>query len=147
MTIAYNFSIPSDQTIIDTSYVSVVVKEAYVANTVTYSGHAKWELFKGVTEFYLDVNKDINHYADMDITVKAPWSDTWTWAPDALSYSVIDVPGIISLGPSAGVSFGGTISATVAGEITGDFSSTMPNGVIHVDFVDWGSSCKCDSAL
>lgn len=120
----------------------MVVKEASVSNTVKYSGHAKWELFKGVTEFYLDVNKDIYHFADIDITVKAPWSNTWSWAPTALSYSVIDIPGVISLGPSAGISFGGTISAAVAGGVTGNFTSSMPNGTIHVDFVDWGSSCE-----
>lgn len=142
MTIAYNYSIPSDQTIVDTDYVTVVVNEAYVNNTVRYSGHAKWELFKGVTEFYLDVNKDIDHYADLDITVKAPWSDSWTWTPASIAYSVIDIPGIISLGPSAGISFGGSISTAVAGEISGTFNSAMPNGTIHVDFVDWDSSCK-----
>lgn len=120
---------------------TVVVNEATIANSVSYSGHAKWELFKGVTEFYIDVDKSIYHYADIDVTVKAPWTDTWSWAPDALSYSILDVPGIISLGPSAGVTFGGKFTAAAAGSVTGQFTSEMPNGTIHMDFKDWDSSC------
>lgn len=137
-----NYSLPSGFTILDTDYVKVALNEAYVNNSVRYSGHTKWELLHGVTEFYLDVDKSIQHYADMDVTVKAPWSTSWTWSPATLSYSVIEVPGIISLGPSAGISFGGSISADVAVAITGDFTSKIPHGTTHVDLVNWGSSCE-----
>lgn len=140
LTISYNYSIPSDQTIVDTDYVTVKVNEAYVNNSVTYAGHVKWELFKGVTEFTIDVDKSVYHYADMEVTLKGPYSQSWSWSPDALSYSVLDIPGIISLGPSAGVSFGGAISAEVAGTVSGQFTSQMPNGSVHVDIVDWGQS-------
>lgn len=126
----------------DTDYVTVKLNEAYVNNSVRYSGHTKWELLHGVTEFYLDVDKSIQHYADIDVTVKAPYSTSWTWSPAALSYSVIDIPGIISLGPSAGISFGGAVSANAAVELTGDFTSKIPHGTTHVDFVDWNSSCE-----
>lgn len=118
------------------------MNEAYVNNSLRYSGHAKWELFKGVTEFYLDINKDIFHYADMNVTIKAPWSDSVSWSPAFLNYAVIDIPGIISLGPAAGISIGASISAAAALEITGDFTSSMPNGTIHIDFGNWGSSCE-----
>lgn len=143
MTIAYNFSLPSGQTIVDTHYVTVVLNEAYVSNSVRYSGHLKWELLYGVTEFYLDVDKSMQHYAGIDVKVKAPWADSWTWSPAFTNYAVIDIPDIISLGPSAGISFGGAISSDSAVEITGDFTSKMPNGTTHVDFVDWSSSCEC----
>lgn len=140
LTIAYNYSIPSDQTIVDTDYVVVKVNEAYVNNSVTYNGHVKWELFKGVTEFYIDVEKSVKHYADMDITLKGSYTKSWTWSPSALSYSMIDIPGIISLGPSAGISFGGSITAGAAGTVTGQFTSAMPNGTIHVDLTNWDDS-------
>ncbi|KAF3760364.1 hypothetical protein M406DRAFT_353885 [Cryphonectria parasitica EP155] len=140
LTIAYTYSIPSEQTIVDTDYVTVVVNEASINNSVQYSGHAKWELFKGVTEFYIDIDKSVYHYADMELTIKDSWSDSWTWSPDALSYSVLDVPGIISLGPSAGISFGASVTAAAAGTVTGEFTSQMPNGTIHMDFKDWDSS-------
>lgn len=140
LTIAYNFSIPSAQTIVDTDYVSVTVNEAYVNNSVTYAGHVKWELFKGVTEFTIDVDKSVYHYADVDVTLKDSVSTSYTWSPDALSYSIIDIPGIISLGPSAGISFGGSVSAAAGGSVNGQFSSNMPNGSIHIDVIDWDSS-------
>lgn len=140
LNIAYNFSIPSDQTIVSTDYVTIVVNEAYVNNSVTYSGHVKWELFKGVTEFTIDVEKSVNHYADMTVSVNGAYTKTWSWAPAALSYSVLDIPGIISLGPSAGVSFGGSVSASLGGSVTGQFTSAMPNGTVHIDFVNWDDS-------
>lgn len=142
LSIAYNYSIPSDQTIVSTDYVTVVVNEAYVNNTVRYSGHAKWELLKGVTEFYIDLDKSVNHYASMEIDVTGPWSKSWTWSPAGLTYSVLDIPGIISLGPSAGISFGGQIKASAEGKVNGEFTSTMPNGTVHIDFLNWDSSCE-----
>lgn len=140
LTIAYNFSLPSDQTIVDTDYVTIKLNEAYVNNSVTYAGHVKWELFSGVTEFTIDVDKSVYHYADLDVTVKGAYTKSWTWSPAALSYAVIDIPGIISLGPSAGISFGGAVTAGVAGTVTGQFTSQMPNGTVHVDMVDWDAS-------
>lgn len=140
LTIAYNYSIPSDQTIVDTDYVTVKVNEAYVNNSVTYAGHVKWELFKGVTEFTIDVDKSVYHYADLEVTLKGSYTKSWTWSPDALSYSLLDIPGIISLGPSAGISFGGAITAGVAGTVSGQFTSSMPNGSIHLDVVSWDDS-------
>lgn len=142
LTIAYNYSIPSDQTIVDTDYVTVIVNEANVANSVTYSGHAKWELFKGVTEFYIDVDKSVYHSASLEVDIKGSYTKSFTWSPDFLTYSVIDIPGIISLGPSAGISIGGAITAAAEGKVNVDFASEMPNGTIHIDFVDWDSSCK-----
>lgn len=143
LSIAYNFSIPSHQTIINTEYVTVVVNEASVNNSVRYSGHAKWELLHGVTEFYIDIDKSVYHYANLEIGVTGPWSKTWSWSPVGLTYSVLDIPGIISLGPSAGISFGGEIKAAVEGKISGEFTSQMPNGTVHIDFVNWDSSCEC----
>lgn len=140
LTIAYNYSIPSDQTIVDTDYLTVIVNEAYVANSVTYSGHAKWELLKGVTEFYIDVDKSVDHYANMEVDIKGSYTKSFTWSPDFLTYSVIDIPGIISLGPSAGISIGGAVTAAAGGKVNAEFASRMPNGTVHVDFVDWDAS-------
>lgn len=140
LTIAYNYSILSDQTIVDTDYVTVKVNEAYVNNSVTYAGHVKWELLKGVTEFTIDVDKSVSHYADLAVTLKGGYSQSWSWAPDALSYALVDIPGILSLGPSAGVSFGGAVSATAAGTVTAQLTSQMPNGTVHIDLVDWDQS-------
>lgn len=140
LTIAYNYSIPSDQTIIDTDYVTVKINEAYVNNSVTYAGHVKWELLKGVTEFTIDFDKSMYHYADMEVTLKGSYTKDWSWSPSALSYSLIDIPGIISLGPSAGVSFGGAITAGGAGTVSGQFTSSMPNASVHLDVINWDSS-------
>lgn len=80
------------------------------------------------------------HQANLTFGVNAKLSQTWSWAPEPLTYSVIDVPGILSLGPSAGITFGGEISASAGGSITADFTSSMPNGSIHLDFINWEES-------
>lgn len=140
LTIAYNYSLPSEQTIVNVNDISVVLHEAQIQNSVTYGGHVKWELFDGVTEFTIDIDKSMFHQANLTFGTNVKVSQTWSWAPEPLTYSVIDVPGILSLGPSAGVSFGGEISASTGGSITGDFTSSMPNGSIHLDFINWDQS-------
>ncbi|ROV87996.1 hypothetical protein VSDG_09191 [Cytospora chrysosperma] len=140
LTIAYNYSLPSEQTIVNVNDISVVLHEAQIQNSVTYGGHVKWELFDGVTEFTIDIDKSMFHQANLTFGTNVKLSQTWSWAPEPLTYSVIDVPGILSLGPSAGVSFGGEISASTGGSITGDFTSSMPNGSIHLDFINWDQS-------
>lgn len=147
LSIDYDYAIPSDQTIIDTSFLTVIVNEAYVNNSVRYSGHAKWELLKGVTEFYIDIDKSVYHYANMEIDIKGSYTKTWTWKPAGLTYSVLEIPGIISLGPAAGISFGGSITAGAAGKVNTEFTSQMPNGTIHIDFIDWDSSCMYIASL
>lgn len=140
LSIAYNYTAPSEQTILDNDYVTIVLHEAQVNNSVSYSGHAKWGLFSGVTEFTIDLDKSIWHYADLTFDIDAKWSDTFSWAPDALTYSLIDVPGIISLGPSAGISVGGEIIADAGGSVTAELTSSMPNGTIHLDLINWDES-------
>lgn len=142
LSIAYNWSLPQDQTIVDTSYVTVKLNEAYVNNSVRYSGHATWELLHGLTEFYLDIDKSIHHYADMEVALAGPWSDTFSWTPEALSYAVLEIPGIISLGPAASITVGAKVSAVGEVGLSGQFTSQMPNGTIHIDFVNWDQSCS-----
>lgn len=133
---------PSNKTIIDTSAVAIRINEAHVNNHVTYSGRAKWELFKGVTEFYIDINKTMDHYANMDVEVKSSISTKLAWSPDFLEISALYIPGIIRLGPTAGISFGAAVTAEAGGKVQTDFSARMPNGSVHIDLNDWDSSCK-----
>ncbi|KAI3399309.1 hypothetical protein diail_7264 [Diaporthe ilicicola] len=140
LTIAYNWSLPSGQKIVDTDYVKVQLNEAEINNSVTYAGHVKWELFKGVTEFTIDIDKSIVHHANLTIEIAGVHDQSWSWSPAGLTYSMIDIPGILSLGPSAGVSIGGEVTAKAGGAVTVDLTSATPNGSIHLDMVDWSQS-------
>ncbi|KAK7731535.1 hypothetical protein SLS53_008775 [Cytospora paraplurivora] len=139
LSIAYDYS-TSEQTIINNDYVTVVLHEAQVNNSVTYSGHVKWEPLDGVTEFTIDIDKSIWHHANLTFEISSKWTDTLSWAPSPLTYSLIDIPGILSLGPSAGITFGGEIIAEVGGSVNADFTSSIPNGTIHLDFINWDDS-------
>ncbi|KKY36371.1 putative isoamyl alcohol [Diaporthe ampelina] len=140
LTIAYDWALPSDQTIVDTSYVKIQLNKAEINNSVTYAGHLKWELLKGVTDFTIDIDKSMHHHANLTIEVDGVYDQSWSWSPAGLTYSVIDIPGILSLGPSAGVSIGGEVTATAGGAVTVDMTSAMPNGSIHMDMVHWDQS-------
>jgi hypothetical protein len=140
LTIAYDWALPEDQTIVDTSNVKIKLNQAEVNNSVTYAGHVKWNLFKGVTEFTIDVDKSMYHHANVTIEIDGVYDHSWSWSPAGLSYSYIDIPGILSLGPSASVSIGGEVKAAVGGEVTIDYTSSIPNGSIHLDMVNWDQS-------
>lgn len=140
LTVAYNWSLPSDQTIVDTTYVKIQLNQAEINNSVTYAGHVKWELFKGVTEFTVDMEKSMHHHANLMIEVDGVYDQSWSWSPPGLTYSMIEIPGILSLGPSAGAKIGGEVKASAGGAVTVDLTSAMPNGSIHLDMVDWSQS-------
>lgn len=57
-----------------------------------------------------------------------------------MTYSLIHVPGILSLGPSAGITFGGEIIAEAGGSVNADFTSSIPDGTIHLDLIHWDDS-------
>ncbi|KUI63953.1 hypothetical protein VM1G_10694 [Cytospora mali] len=140
LSIAYNYTTPSEQTILVNDYVTVVLHEAEISNSASYAGHVKWGLVSGVTEFTIDIDKSMWHHADLTFDISTKWTDTFRWAPDPLTYSVLEIPGILSLGPSAGISFGGQIIAEAGGSVTTDFTSSTPNGTIHLDFINWDDS-------
>lgn len=140
LSFGYNWTLPSNQTIIQTDYLTMQLNEGQVNNSVRYSGHATWDLFGGITEFYLDLDKSLYHYADIEIAVMGPVSDTYDWTPELLSYAVLEIPGIISLGPAASISFGVTLATVGEVGFAGQFTTQMPNGTVHIDFVNWNES-------
>lgn len=119
----------------------MLLQEAEVANSVTYSGHAKWHLRHGVTEFYVDIEKTMHHHAKMRIDILDQFTEQFAWSPEFLNYAMLDVPGIISLGPSAGISIGGKLIVAAQGILYTEFESHVDEGKIHMDFVNWNNSC------
>lgn len=140
LTIAYDWVLPENQTIVDTQNVKIQLNQAEVKNSVTYAGHLKWKPFEGVTEFTIDIDKSMYHHANLTIEIDGVYDKSWSWSPVGLSYSMIQIPGILNLGPSASVTIGGEVTAMVGGAVTVDFTSQMPNGSIHLDMVNWGQS-------
>lgn len=61
-------------------------------------------------------------------------------APDALSWSVVKVPGLVSLGP--GVSFGLQLDFAASGQagVTAGVGFALPAGLVHLDLGDSSKS-------
>ncbi|POS70678.1 hypothetical protein DHEL01_v210927 [Diaporthe helianthi] len=140
LTIAYDWALPEDQTIVETSSVKVQLNQAEVNNSVTYAGHLKWDVLKGVTDFTIDLDKSMYHHANVTIEIDGTYDQSWSWSPVGLSYAMIQIPGILNLGPAASVTLGGEVKAMAGGAVTVDFVSQMPNGTIHLDMINWGQS-------
>lgn len=140
LTVAYDYTVPAEHPIFIGNVATITVHEGQFNNSATYGGHIKWELLDGVTEFTIDMEKTMWHHVDLTVRVAAKMNDTWSFGPDPLMFSAIDVPGILSLGPSAGVSLAGTIISEAGVSVTADVTSSMPKGSVHLDFINWDQS-------
>lgn len=120
----------------------MTANQATVNHSVTYGGYIKWTLLEGLKEFTFDMDKSVSHHTNLTIDVTGKYDDTWTYTPPVLSYAVVDIPGIFSLGPAMSVAIGGEL--TIAGTVSVDavFDSSMPNGTVHLDFLNPSNSAS-----
>lgn len=90
----------------------------------------------------MDFHKSLQNSVDIEVKVTGPVRESYSWKPVGLTYGAIDIPGIITLGPSASISFGGKVVTKGACDLKGSFSSSTPNGKTHLDLINWKDSCK-----
>lgn len=83
-------------------YVYVTADHAEINSSVTYSGSLKYSTseFK-VTEFTFDITKNVYHDIILTFEFFAPYTYEFGFEVAPLSYYIVDIPGIISLGPCA----------------------------------------------
>lgn len=145
LTLHYDYKLPAPKAIFETNFMRKVVvnlKEAEINNTIRFTGHAKWKAYRGVQEFYLDFHKSLHQKVKIDIKVKGRARLKYAWKPVSLTYGAISIPGIITLGPTASITFGGKLVASGPVNVKGTFQSTTPNGMTRIDLLNWGKSSK-----
>lgn len=117
--------------------VTVTANHVEVSSTVTYSGSLKYSIwdFK-VTEFTFDVTKSTYHDLSLTLDFTAPYVYELGYDITPLAYYLVDIPGVLTLGPA--LSFGVGVNFTVEAEltVTADISSRVENGSIHIDLVN-----------
>lgn len=119
--IAGNLSLPEDTTLFSAEpYVTITADEAYLGASVTFSGYLEYTILT------LKLNE---LYFDIDTTMAAD-------SPDALSFSLINIPGIILVGPALVFGVGVDLYAGGAVNITTHLGFEMTDGNVHIDFVD-----------
>lgn len=112
-----------------------------VAAAVTFSGYLKYNwLTFSINDLYFDIDTDFSADLALSIDVTSSFDTTFTYAPDALSYSLISVPGILDLGPALQFAIGGEISVSEAVDLTTDVGMALADGNIHLDLLDEGNT-------
>jgi hypothetical protein len=138
LTISNSISLPSATTVYTyPPYVSVIADSANLATNVTLSGKLKYSIIEAkLYELSFDINASTAADVTMTVDVKAPYNTTFSYSPPALTYSFVNVPGIISLGPALDFGIGATLSVDAAVIVTADLGVHIASGNTHLDFLN-----------
>ncbi|KAF7548515.1 hypothetical protein G7Z17_g7013 [Cylindrodendrum hubeiense] len=122
-------------------YLYVTADEANLTTSVTLSGKLRYSIL--LAKVY-ELSFDVDTYASADlgltIDVTAPYSQDVVYDPAPLTYSIVNVPGIVTLGPALDFAIGVNVSADAAVSLTTDLGLKIEDGNFHLDFLDSSSS-------
>ncbi|KAH6974727.1 hypothetical protein EDB80DRAFT_595415 [Ilyonectria destructans] len=118
-------------------YVDVSADSAEITARVTFSGFLDYDVVGAkLKQLYVDVDTSIDAEVGVTIAVTAEYRDSFSYSPGELSYVVIDVPGIITLGPELLFAIGLDIDVAAGVTVTGTVGAGLKNGRVHLDFLD-----------
>ncbi|KAH6988145.1 hypothetical protein BKA56DRAFT_653807 [Ilyonectria sp. MPI-CAGE-AT-0026] len=138
LTIAGTIGLPRNTPIYSfPPYLEVTADSAEVTASVTFSGFLDYDVLGGkLKQLYVDIDSSIDAEVGVTVAVTAEYRDSFTYSPGELSYSIIDVPGIITLGPELLFAIGLDIDVAAGVTVTGSAGAGLKNGIIHLDFLD-----------
>ncbi|KAL1905685.1 hypothetical protein Sste5344_008623 [Sporothrix stenoceras] len=136
LTIANSLAVPSS-TILYTyaPYVTITADHASVSLSSTLSGNLKYSVSQAaLTELTVDFDTTLS--ADLGITaeVGAPYNTTFSYSAPALSYDLVNIPGILVIGPELLFGVGVDLAASGAATVTADVGVAVADGNVHLDF-------------
>lgn len=124
-------------------YLNVTAKEAYFTSTVGFSGYLHFNFwgFK-LTDMYFDIDASFDSNVEIGVEVAADYTNSFKYAPDVLTYSLVDVPGIVKLGPGIAFAIGVDLAASGKVDAVAGFGIALPAGNVHVDLLDSSKSAN-----
>ncbi|ORY10180.1 hypothetical protein BCR34DRAFT_486062 [Clohesyomyces aquaticus] len=141
-TLPVSYALPPDTTLYSyPPYLTVAADQAGFNAALTVSGYLKYSFlaFK-LEELYFDIDTKFDASVTLTANIAAGYNSTFTYAPSALTYSFVNVPGIISLGPALKFAIGAQVAATGAVDITTDLGISLADGNVHIDALHQPSS-------
>ncbi|KAF7589526.1 hypothetical protein BBP40_004191 [Aspergillus hancockii] len=118
-------------------HLTVTANQADFSSEITFSGYLYYDFwaFK-LRQLYFDIDTDISAAVALTADFAASYSNSFTYAPTDLTYTLINVPGIVQLGP--GIAFGleMDLAASAAVDVAAGLSISIPDGNVHVDLLD-----------
>ncbi len=115
----------------------MVADSADITASVTLSGKLTYSVIEAKLyelSFDIDASTSANLGLTMDVT--APYKTTFSYEPSPLTYSIVNVPGIISLGPALAFAIGADLGVNAAVTITADLAVKIAAGNAHLDFLN-----------
>ncbi|CAK7231727.1 hypothetical protein SCUCBS95973_008016 [Sporothrix curviconia] len=125
----------------DIASVASVAYHGSISLTSTLSGTLKYSV-SSATLTQLSVDFDTSLSADLGVTVDvgAPYDTTFTYSAPALSYDLVNIPGIITIGPELLFGVGVDLGANGAVTVAADVGVAVTDGNVHIDFQNSSSS-------
>jgi hypothetical protein len=118
-------------------YLDVSADSAEITASVTFSGFLDYDVFGGkLKQLYVDIDSSIDAEVGITVAVTAGYRDSFMYNPGLLSYMIVDVPGILKLGPELLFGIGLDIDVEAGVTVTGTAGAGLQNGIVHLDFLD-----------
>ncbi|TLD33588.1 hypothetical protein PspLS_01674 [Pyricularia sp. CBS 133598] len=118
-------------------YLEVSADTAQITASVTFSGKVDYNVLGGkLNQLYVDVDSNIDAEVGITLAATAEYRDSFTYSPTKLSYMIVDVPGIITLGPELLFAVGLDVDVGAGVTVKGSAGAGLKNGRIHLDFLD-----------
>lgn len=142
LNISSSLALPGSTTLFSYApYVTVTADHGELSSSVVLSGYLRYSVAElKLEELYFDFDTSVSASLGLTVDIEAPYSTTATYTAPALSYSIIDIPGIITLGPALGFAIGVDLAASAAVSVSADLQASIDDGNIHVDFRDSSAS-------
>ncbi|KAF5548232.1 hypothetical protein FMEXI_4796 [Fusarium mexicanum] len=121
----------------DKDWGRIQADEAEFSTVITFSGYLKYNFQRFKLE-KLDFDISTHFSADVALSaeVMAAWSRSLIYDPGNLTYNLISVPGLVSLGPGVAFAVGVDIDTSAAVSVSAGAGITIPAGKIHLDLLD-----------
>lgn len=135
VTVGWGASLPEKKVLFNyPPYVDVSADSAHFNTSVTFSGYLKFNFwgFK-LEDLYFDIDASLDTAVALSANVQAAYKNTFMYAPDDLSWTVVSVPGVIALGPGVAFGIGVDLATSGAVDVKTQLSARMPAGNVHID--------------
>ncbi|KAK2011539.1 hypothetical protein LZ32DRAFT_659541 [Colletotrichum eremochloae] len=125
----------------DGQYVNITAEEAWFSSSITFSGYLKYNFWGFKLEaLYFDLDATFDSAVGLSADVTAAYQHSLRYAPDALAYSLVSIPGVVQLGPGVAFAVGLDLNVSAAVGVEAGLSVGLPAGKVHLDLLHFDQS-------
>ncbi|CAK7235586.1 hypothetical protein SBRCBS47491_009344 [Sporothrix bragantina] len=142
LTISNSISLPSSSVLYSYApYTTITADHGSISLSSTLSGSLKYSVSSAkLTQLSVDFDTSLSADLGVTVAVDAPYETTFTYSAPALSYDLVNIPGILTIGPELLFGVGVELGASGAVTVTADVGVAVADGNVHVDFQNSSSS-------